>query len=175
MYLLLLMLLIAGGQIIGNRIVLVGSGVEDLINSMLQGNPIETVQREWDRARLLLATDPDDALTAANAMVEATYKYILHQFNQPLPANQDVRHLAQEVHRLLDISPEQQADQDFRRALGGLLNVVLGLGSLRTKIGDAHGASPDRGRPSVHHARLAVNAAGTLCTFLVESYLNIGN
>jgi hypothetical protein len=61
-------------------------------------------------------------------------------------------------------------EEVFKRILGGATNVVENLGSLRNKIGDAHG----KGRPVAvlpRHAQLAVNLAGTIATFLVETWL----
>ncbi|WP_334364405.1 abortive infection family protein [Bradyrhizobium sp. AZCC 1578] len=46
-------------------------------------------------------------------------------------------------------------------------SVVEGLGSLRNKIGDAHGQGGKPVRPSARHAaQLAVNLAGAMATFL---------
>lgn len=159
-----------GWQRVGERIVQVGHTVEDLVAAMLHGRPVETIQREIDRARLSLSNDPADALTAASSMIEATYKYILHDMRQPFPAVQDMRGLSKVVHPLLKISPEQAASEDFRAMFQGAISIVQGIGSIRTKLGDAHGAAPLRGEPLERHARLAVSVAGALCLFLLETY-----
>jgi hypothetical protein len=159
-----------GWQIVGNRIVLVDHSVDALLNSMLRGQPIETIQREWERASLSVVSDPADALTAASSMIEATYKFILHAMGHPLPSKQDMRGLSKTVHPLLRISPDQEADEHFRALFQGIISVAQSVSSLRTKIGDAHGASPARGQPVARHARLAVNVAGAICVFLLETY-----
>lgn len=159
-----------GWQRIGARIVQVGHAVEDLVAAMLHGRPIETIQREIDRARLSFTSDPADALTAASSMIEATYKYILHDMSQPFPTVQDMRSLSKVVHPLLNISPEQAANDDFRSMLQGTISIVQSIGSIRTRLGDAHGAAPLRGEPLERHARLAVSVAGALCLFLLETY-----
>jgi hypothetical protein len=48
--------------------------------------------------------------------------------------------------------------------------VVEGLGSLRNKIGDAHGTGKAAVRPAPRHAQLAVNLAGAMTTFLIETW-----
>jgi hypothetical protein len=159
-----------GWQRIGARIVQVGHAVEDLVAVMLHGRPIETFQREIDRARQSLASDPADALTAASSMIEATYKYILHNMGQPFPAMQDMQGLSKAVHPLLKLSPEQAANDDFRTMFRGAISIVQSIGSIRTRLGDAHGAAPLRGEPLERHARLAVSVAGALCLFLLETY-----
>ena len=159
-----------GWKLIGGQLVLVGCSVEDLFAQMSTGKPLEPIQREWDRARQSVESDPADALTAANAMIEATYKYVLHGLALPLPEKQDVQHLASAVHKALDLAPDEEVDPDMRRCLGGLLNVALAIGALRTKVGDAHGRGPSTQNPDPRHARLAINAAGALCVFLLETY-----
>jgi hypothetical protein len=58
----------------------------------------------------------------------------------------------------------------LKRILGGATSVVEGLGSLRNKIGDAQGQGKKAVRPSARHAQLAVNMAGTMATFIVETW-----
>jgi len=159
-----------GWQTVGSRIVPVGHSIDALVASMLRGQPVDTIQREWDRAKLSVVSDSADALTAASAMIEATYKFILHDMGHPLPSHEDLRGLSRIVHPLLHISPEQEADGDFRALFQGTITVAQSIGSLRTKMGDAHGASPTRGQPLARHARLAVNVAGAVCIFLIETY-----
>lgn len=159
-----------GWQTVGNRIVLVEHSVDALIASMLRGQPIDTIQREWDRAKLSVVSDSADALTAASSMIEATYKFILHDMGHSFPSNQEMRGLSKTVHQLLHISPDLEADEDFRALFQGTISIVQSVNSLRTKIGDAHGASPTRRHPVARHARLAVNVAGAVCVFLLETY-----
>jgi hypothetical protein len=159
-----------GWQRVGSRFILVEHSVDDIITSMLQGHPIDTIQREWERAKLSLVNDPADALTAASSMIEATYKFILHEMGQQFPSNQEMRQLSKATHSLLHISPDQEADEDFRALFQSAITIAQSVSSLRTKIGDAHGASPTRGQPQARHARMAVNVAGTVCIFLLETY-----
>lgn len=50
------------------------------------------------------------------------------------------------------------------------MTIVNGLGSLRNKISDAHGQGRAPIRPAVRHAQLAVNLAGSVASFLVETW-----
>ncbi len=159
-----------GWQVVGHSLVQAGQNVEALIESMLQGSPIDTIQHELTRAILSVATDPADTLTAASSMIEATYKFVLHGMGMSYPQNQDMRGLSKAVYPLLDISPDKEADEDFRALFRGAITIAHSVASIRTKIGDAHGASPTRGNPIERHARLAVNIAGAVCSFLLETY-----
>ena len=46
------------------------------------------------------------------------------------------------------------------------------LGTLRNKIGDAHGQGGRPIKPGERHAALAVNLAGAVATFLVETFVD---
>lgn len=59
--------------------------------------------------------------------------------------------------------------------LGGATTLVNGIGTLRNRLSDAHGQGVSREtrlpvRPSPRHASLAVNTAGAMATFLVETF-----
>jgi hypothetical protein len=41
---------------------------------------------------------------------------------------------------------------------------------LRNKIGDAHGKGKAAVKPAARHAQLAVNLAGAMATFIVETW-----
>jgi hypothetical protein len=65
------------------------------------------------------------------------------------------------VERLADDTPTLVG----KRILGGATSVVEGLGSLRRKIGDAHGQGGKPARPTARRAQLAVNLAGAMAHF----------
>jgi len=161
-----------GWQIIGNHIAQSSYDVEAILVSMMHGQPVETIQREWNRAILSIDTDPADALTAASSMIEATFKFILHNLNVPFPQKQDMQALSSVVYPLLKMSPGKESDADFRTLFQSTISIVQSLGTIRTKMGDAHGASPTRVEPSEKHARLATNMAGALSLFLLETYID---
>ena len=74
---------------------------------------------------------------------------------------------------LLDVEHicSQHSEEPIKAILGGIMNLVNGIGTLRNRLSDSHG----RGgrlpvRPSPRHASLAVNAAGAVASFLVETH-----
>lgn len=48
--------------------------------------------------------------------------------------------------------------------------MVNGLGTLRNRLGDAHGQGAKTVRPAPRHAELAVNLAGSVALFLVATF-----
>lgn len=56
-----------------------------------------------------------------------------------------------------------------RRVLGGCYNIVLGMGTLRNKISDAHGQGINKVNPNQRPATLTIKVAGILATFLLQT------
>ena len=84
--------------------------------------------------------------------------------------NDDLPKLYKLASEKLNLAPSQHSEEAFKRILGGCASVVEGLGSLRNKVGDAHarGKRPIRVLP--RHAHLAVNLAGAMALYLVETF-----
>jgi hypothetical protein len=74
------------------------------------------------------------------------------------------------VSKALKLAPADYTDEQLRRILGGATTVVEGLGSLRDREGDAHGRGRKSCKPSARHAGLAVNLAGSVAVFLMQTW-----
>jgi len=72
----------------------------------------------------------------------------------------------------LNLTPEQHTEKIFRQILGGCSAIVNGLGTLRNKLGDAHGQGKKYIKPAPRHAELAVNLTGSMALFLIKTYEN---
>jgi hypothetical protein len=70
----------------------------------------------------------------------------------------------------LKLAPNQHTEEAFQKILGGATTVVNGLATLRNRLSDAHGRGGVPVKPSARHATLAVNMAGSLATFLIETF-----
>ena len=69
----------------------------------------------------------------------------------------------------LSLSPSQYTEDVFKKILGGCSSIVNGLGTLRNRLGDTDGQGKKPVRPAARHAELAVNLAGSVALFLVET------
>jgi hypothetical protein len=87
-----------------------------------------------------------------------------------LPDKQSIKPLWTVVQKDLGFDPKDQSDQDVLRVLSGLASIVDGTGAFRTHAGSAHGGGAYRYRVHPRHARLVVNAAHTLATFVIETW-----
>jgi abortive infection Abi-like protein len=118
--------------------------------------------------RKLREDDFDGAITNARSLVEAVLFEIEGQLDSGRDEyDGDLPKLFKRVQKHLRLDPSRTDISDsLRQMLSGLIGIIAGLAPLRNKMGDAHVRSY---KPAKHHARLAVNAAKTVCDFLIES------
>jgi hypothetical protein len=126
---------------------------------------------QWHEAQSALGVDAPDATTRACRLIETVCKHILHAKGKPLPADQSIQDLYKSVGQSLILSPELQHSTDLRAMGAGMITLVMSIGALRTHAGTAHGTTPGTRPISFSQARLAVNAAGMLATFLMDTLI----
>lgn len=130
----------------------------------------DSVHSAWRRALERRGEDPEGAITLARSLLESVCKHVLHEVGQAYPDDADIPRLYRLVSEQLRIAPSQHSEEAFRRILGGCASVVEGLGTLRNRLGDAHGAGPLQVRPAARHAELAVNLAGAMAAFILATW-----
>jgi Abortive infection C-terminus len=120
----------------------------------------------WRKALDRVESDPSGAITAARTLAEHVCKHILRELGEN-PGNRDeLPILWRRVADRLNLSPAGYEDENMRALLGSLAQVASRVAALRSDLGDAHAVDH---RAEVRHARLAVNAAGTLSVFAMEA------
>jgi hypothetical protein len=131
----------------------------------------EGVHSVWEKALARRETDPEGAITSARTLLETVCKHILDGTDaSAYDDSDDLPKLYAKAAKHLEIAPSQYSEDAFKRILGGATSVVEGLGSLRNRISDAHGRGKLAVRPAPRHASLAVYMAGTMATFLIETW-----
>lgn len=129
------------------------------------------VHSVWVKALERRNADPEGAITIARTLLESVCKRVLDEVDAPYDEKADMPELYKLVAAVLKIAPSQHTEDVFRRILGGCTSVVEGLGTLRNKISDAHGRGSKSGvRPLPRHAELAVNLAGAMATYIVQTW-----
>jgi len=144
--------------------------VDPVVSDVLQNFDADGVHKVWIKALERRHTDPEGAITSARTLLETVCKRVLDETETEYADKDDLPALYKAVATKLNIAPSQHTEETFKRILGGAVSVVEGIGSLRNKIGDAHGHGKRAVRPSERHAQLAVNLAGTIATFIVETW-----
>lgn len=130
----------------------------------------EYINAEWLKALERKVDDPEGAITTSRTLIETTCKFILDDLNITYKEDIELPKLYKLTAEKLNLAPDQHTEQIFKQILGGCQTVVGGLGALRNKLSDSHGKKITQSKPSSRHAQLAVNLAGTMTTFLLETY-----
>ena len=133
-----------------------------------------SVNRTWRSMIRRQDNDPEGAITAARSLLESVCKHILDDCGIEYGSGKiELHKLYKAVAKELNLSPDKHNEMLFKQILGGCSAIINGLGSLRNKLGDAHGKGVKHVSPSSRHARLAVNLAGSMALFLVETHTKV--
>ena len=129
------------------------------------------VHAVWTKALARRTADPEGAITMGRTLLETVCKRVLDERNEIYDDRADLPDLYKAVATLLNLAPDQHTEAPIKAILGSAMNLVNGLGTLRNRLSDSHG----RGgripvKPSQRHASLAVNMAGALAAFIVETH-----
>lgn len=146
-----------------------GSPSDSTVSEVLYSFDTQGVHEAWEKALSRRQVDPEGAITASKTLLETVCKHILDKASVCY-SNDDLPKLYGKTAKVLNLSPSQHTEQAFKAILGGCHTIVQNLGTLRNKIGDAHGQGQNQIRPSPRHAALAVNLAGSMASFLIETW-----
>ncbi len=136
---------------------------------------LDSLQNELRRIFASVETDPDDAITAAKCLIEATCREILNDFGEQPDNGIELGPLTKQTLKHLQLLPEQvdnasKGADAAKKVLHSLGTSIQGLGELRNLYGDAHGKKPGTKGVKPRHARLAATFSGALATFLLETH-----
>jgi hypothetical protein len=130
---------------------------------------MDSCRRDFGRALTRADNDPDGAATSASSMLESVCKSVLDRLGKPHPKDQSIAKLYGSVASELNLGVDQHSQEQIKRILGAMANVVYGIGTIRTQKGDAHGRGLSYRGLEPRHSRLVINAACTVALFLVET------
>jgi hypothetical protein len=130
----------------------------------------DTVHEAWRRALDRRYDDPDAALTSARSLLETVCKHILDADGKPYDDKFDLPKLWKVTADNLNVAPSAETEPTLRQIFSGCISVVQGIGTLRSKLGDAHGKGASAPAAEPRHAELAVNLAGAVATFLIATW-----
>jgi hypothetical protein len=161
---------LAGSPIYKIQKATLGSPADQGISAALRAFDPDDVHARWIAAVERRVDDPRGAITLARTLLEDVCKLILDEAKADYPDNADLPVLYRKLAKVLRLAPDEHTEQTFKQLLGSCQQIVELLGSLRSKLGDAHSAGPKKAKPHPRHAELAVNLSGTMATFLVETW-----
>jgi hypothetical protein len=114
--------------------------------------------------------DPELAIGSAKELLESVLKTVTGDHSQK-PVD-DIHVLLKKAQQQLNLDPRgtnvaAPGAESLKRTLSNLGQVVIGVAELRTLYGTGHGRSKSI-ELELAHARLVVNAAISIATFLLE-------
>jgi hypothetical protein len=144
---------------------------DTIVSDALTNFDAEGITDAWNKALDRREADPAGAITAARMLLESVCKHLLEDEdgNPSYGPNDDLPKLYRMASERLNLAPSQHAEDAFKRILGSAASIVEGLGTLRNKVGDAHGTGRKPIKVKPRHAALAVNMAGSMALFLIET------
>jgi hypothetical protein len=145
---------------------------DKMASDILETFDADAVHAVWEKALARRDSDPEGAITVARTLLEAVTKRILDELNEAYSEKDDLPKLYTKAAKVLNLAPNQNTEEPIKAILGGAMNLVNGIGTLRNRLSDSHargGKLPVK--PSPRHTSLAVNTAGAVATFLVETFL----
>lgn len=128
---------------------------------------------DWRTAQVKAVGDPDTAIRAACTMIESVCKHILDDKREIYAADADLGILFKSARKALGLDPDAGTEEMLQRIVGGMNSSVQGIGMLRNRASDAHGRGLGHVALKPAHAKLAVNAAGAIVTFLLERWKDV--
>ena len=155
-----------GGQVVRTETGPASRALQDIIRS----HDLPNIEAEFERILSNVEKDPPAAVTAASALLEALFQQYITDKELEMPCDKSIKPLWNVVRKDLHLDPAGVGDEDLRKILSGMASIVDGVGSLRTHKGSAHGQSARGYKLKPRHARLAVHAASTLATFIIETW-----
>ena len=148
-----------------------GFPAEKLISDVLQKFDEAGIHMAWQKALERKASDPEGAITISRTILESVCKHILDEQGVEYDANKiELVDLYKKTAEYLNLSPSQHTEKIFKQILGGCQGIVTGLGTLRNRLGDAHGRGKTSVKPAARHAELAVNLSGAMALYLIETH-----
>ncbi|WP_247640564.1 abortive infection family protein [Chromohalobacter moromii] len=153
-----------------DRLEAVGTPSDAIISNSLERFDSQHVHAAWAKAIDRRDADPEGAITMARSLLESVCKHVIEQSEGvEYGRSDDLPALYRKASRALNLAPDQHVEEVFKKILGGCTSVVVGLGELRNRVGDAHGQGQRPVKPLPRHAELAVNLSGTMSAFLIAT------
>ncbi len=121
----------------------------------------ENVHAAWAKANERKGSDPEGAVTAARTLLETVCKHLLDELGAEYGSHPDLPELYSLVAKKMKLSPSQHTEKAFKQILWRLF-----IRNRRTWFI----AQQTRRCTRPGHAGLAVNLAGAMAMFLVETW-----
>lgn len=142
--------------------------VTKTLEDYLKKGDFKSIEVEFERAISNINSDPHSSITAASAIIESVLKHYIERNNLLMPSKMNISLLWQTVRQHLTLNRDAQLNDDQKKILTGVTTIIDGVGAFRSHIGSAHGRGVAPPTISTHEARLAINVAHSITTFVMD-------
>lgn len=146
------------------------SAGDDSVACALRRFGASAVQSTWQKALTRRTNDAEGAVTLARSLLETVCKHVLDDCGVDY-GDAEMPKLWALTSERLNLLPSQHDEDVFRRILGNCQAVVDGIANVRNRVGDAHGRGRKPVKIASRHAELAVNLAGAMASFVLNTWL----
>ncbi len=148
--------------------------IYDSTGVIVQAETTKAIDHDFAREQIekcnqkILTQDYGGAITNARSLVEAILIEIIEQLEDVKMKNDGkLDNLWKRVKKLMKLNIEKTNMPDtIIQILSGLDSIIYGLAGLSNESSDRHAT---KFKVKMHHAKLAVNSATTICDFLLDS------
>lgn len=140
------------------------------LESMIKGRNFPSINREFERALENIAYDHGEAVLSACNILESIFKTYIQDESLKMPSKLDVLSCWKVIRDDLGFNPSTVQDDDLKQILSGIASTINGIAALRSHASAAHAEGRWRYNLEARHARLAINSAHTIATFVLESW-----
>lgn len=141
--------------------------MEGALSGLLEKIGSHNIRQMWEKALSRRISDPSGAITASRSLLEMVLRWIVEQ-SGATPKTNNRELFAQAIETLKINDPENPT----ARLVDKIDMLMQGVGEVRNKHGDAHGASASADSVDMMDAGLCVNVAGSLVLYLIEKLEN---
>lgn len=137
----------------------------------------EYMEKQITLMRDLIETHPADSIGKSKELLESCFKFILDSEKIKYKESSKLQELRKQVFVLLNLEANNnetaKSDQEVRKILSSLTQVVDGINNLRNRDGDGHGKGKQFIELPPRYARLVVNSSVALVRFIWDTYNEI--
>ncbi len=141
------------------------------MQELIRSHDLNSVLEDFNRAIKNIENDPEQAIASSSSTLESICKAIIELEGKNLPKKQTMATVLADAVAIVNFSPKNHSEGEIKRILGGIQNVILGIGALRSGFSSAHGHGIKKYKLSCRHVRLLVNSMVTFGMFLIETYI----
>ena len=122
----------------------------------------------------MIKESPTDSIGKAKELLESCFKHILDRENIEYSNSDSISSLQKKVFKLLNLDMSHNIsarnNDDVKRVLSGLNQIVGGINNLRNDKGDGHGKGIAFKELPSRYATLVVNSSITIINFIWDTY-----